>query len=153
MNDGRNLNLNPDLNLNQPENLRDLRMHRLSTREQLEQWTGVVGNQMLSAFRKSNQANREAEDRAARRQFDSLSGSDSTDVDQGGTDVGDNVVLGGIHNPPAVVYPPHPPRQGMSPIAAALLTALVAAGGAYLYQQQQSDPSDDTSIRIGLGKE
>jgi len=142
------------MNSTQPENLHDLRMDRLTTREQLEQWTGVTGNQMLAAFRKSNQANREAEDRAARRQFDSLSGSDSTDVDQkGGADVGDNVVLGGIHNPPAVVYPPHPPRQGMSPIAAALLTALVAAGGAYLYQQNQSDPSDDTSIRIGLGKE
>lgn len=133
--------------------MQDLRIQRALTREQLEQWSGVIGNQMLSAFRKSNVANREAEDRAARRQFDQMSGGDSKDVDLEG-DMGDNVVLGGIHHPPAVVYPPQK-SSALPMIAAALLGAGIPIAGAagYLYSQQQQPEFQDQNISIGLGKE
>ena len=136
---------------NQNPTMDQLRTQRALTREQLEQWTGVIGNQMLSAFRKSNVANREAEDRASRRQFDQMAGSDSTDVDLE-SDMGDNVVLGGIHHPPAVVYPPQ--KSSVLPmLAAALLGAGIplAAVAGYLYSQQPE--FSDQNISIGLGKE
>ena len=136
---------------NQNPTMDQLRTQRALTREQLEQWTGVIGNQMLSAFRKSNVANREAEDRASRRQFDAMSGGDSKDVDLE-SDMGDNVVLGGIHHPPAVVYPPQ--KSSVLPmLAAALLGAGIplAAVAGYLYSQQPE--FSDQNISIGLGKE
>jgi len=140
----------------QARNLEDLLLDRLSNREQLEELTGVLGWKSLNNYRKSSEANREAEDRAVRRQFDQ-SGSDSKDVDLEGDNVGtENIVLGGIHNPPAInnVYPPQ------SSILPAILGAAVAIGvplagvGGYLMSQKPEvvQPGEDQSVKIGLGR-
>ena len=133
-------------------------------REQLEQLTGVLGWLGLSRHAKASSANREAEDRAARRVFDEAGGADSTDRDLGKDDMSDQIVLGGIHqpHPPAVIYPPAAPqKQGLGPMASALMAMAVPAAGAagYIYQQEQPDPVpivtqpvEDQSVKIGFGR-
>ena len=131
-------------------------------REQLEQLTGVLGWLGLSRHAKASSANREAEDRAARRVFDKTGGADSTDRDLGKDDMSDQIVLGGIHQPqpPAVIYPPAvPQKEGLGPLASALMAMAIPAAGAagYIYQQEQksepvvAQPAEDESVRIRLG--
>jgi len=134
-------------------------------REQMEQLTGVLGWLGLSRHAKASAANREAEDRSARRVFDKTGGSDSTDRDLGKDDMSDQIVLGGIHQPqpPAVIYPPAAPqKEGLGPLASALMAMAIPAAGAagYIYQQQQksepvpivTQPVEYQSVKIGLGR-
>ena len=130
-------------------------------REQMEQLTGVLGWLGISRHAKASAANREAEDRAARRVFDKTGGADSTDRDLGKDDMSDQIVLGGIHQPqpPAVIYPPAAQREGLGPLASALMAMSIPAAGAagYIYQQEQksepvvAQPAEDESVRIRLG--
>ena len=138
------------------QSLREHLLRTLSNREQLEELTGVLGFQALKNYRKSSEANREAEERAVRRQIDDASGSDSTDRDLTGDDMAnENIVLGGIHNPPAVVYPPDRGNLLPSLAAAALAAGIPLAGLAgYMYSQADADRPgyEDRETSIGLGK-
>ena len=143
--------------MDRAQSLREHLLRTLSNREQLEELTGVLGFQALKNYRKSSEANREAEERAVRRQIDSASGSDSTDRDlTGGEDMAnENIVLGGIHNPPAVVYPPDRGNLLPSLAAAALAAGIPLAGLAgYMYSQADADRPgyEDRETSIGLGK-
>lgn len=137
--------------------LQEYVLSRLSNREQLEELTGVLGFQTLRNYRKSSEANREAEDRAVRRHLDRATESSSKDLDLAGDDMAnENIVLGGIHNPPAVVYPPS--TNGILPtLAAAALAAGIPLAGIAGYLYSQSDSNDrpsftDRDVKIGLGK-
>jgi hypothetical protein len=146
--------------LDSPPNLRNQLLQRLSMREQMEQLTGVLGWLGLSRHAKASAANREAEDRSARRVFDKTGGSDSTDRDLGKDDMSDQIVLGGIHQPqPPAVITTYPPKEGLGPLASALMAMAIPAAGAagYIYQQEQksepvvAQPAEDESVRIRLG--
>jgi len=143
------------------QTLREQLLNRLATREQIEQWTGLIGNLMLSKYRKAGEKNREAEDAAVRQKLYGETEDSASGAVTGGAEMGDNVVLGGIHHPPAqpaVIYPPQPPpKQGLGTLPAVLLGAAIpaAAVAGYLWQENYDDrlTGDDTSISIGLGKE
>lgn len=147
-----------------PEDSDELLLKRATEREEIEQWTAVTGMQALRHHQRMSEANQEAENRAGRRAFDQVGGSDSADLDiEGGDNMGtESVVLGGIHHPPSVNYPPPPPKDGLGPIATTFLSLAVPAAGlaGYMYSQDKQEPvpavqpvpGEDDTVRIVLGK-
>jgi len=120
----------------------------LDGKGKLEQWSGMMANQMLNNHRKEQQQNQAAESAFVRRQIWGETASAKTE-----DDMGDNIILGdNIHPTPIVFAPTQQPSQQQS--GSLLKTmAILAAGalipgagiGGYLASQMLSKPTTETT--------
>jgi len=121
----------------------------LDGKGKLEQWSGMMANQMLNNHRKEQQQNQAAESAFVRRQAWGEKASAKTE-----DDMGDNIILGdNIHPTPIVFAPTQQPSQQQS--GSLLKTMAILAAGAlipgagiagYLASQMISKPTTETTV-------
>lgn len=121
----------------------------LDGKGKLEQWSGMMANQMLSNHRKEQRQNQAAESAFVRRQAWGENASKKTE-----DDMGDNIILGdNIHPTPVIINSPqNPPQQQSGSLLKTL--AILAAGalipgagiGGYLASQMLAKPTTETTV-------